>query len=398
MSKKVIQDVFLNLIATALPILILQFVCLPIISNIEGVETFGQILSLISLFTLISFPIGNVLNNINLLNNKKYTDNQLIGDFNFNWILGIFLGGVIISIVYFSFFNSFSWTTLIFLNILTILSLSKEYLVVIFRLSLNFKGILVNSFFICIGYLLGILMYFYFHFWELIYIIGMFFSVMYLIYKANLNKDSFKRTKYYFRTTKDTLILLSSSLLRNSINYADKFVILILLGPKSVSVYYTSSIIGKIILMGVNPINSVILSYLIRKEKLNIKGFLKGFLSIIVISIFSYFLIIFISPFFFRSLYPVLSEEALNIIWITAGIAILNVLSAVLQPYNLRFNNVKWQLHLNLIYAITFFLITIFGSIYWGLGGFVLSVLFSSVIFLILQVVLLINKTINHKV
>ena len=81
MSKKIFGDMTLNLIATAIPIVALQFIFLPILSDQMGGETYGLVITLITIFNVIPASFGNVLNNIRLLYENKYRKNQYTGDF-----------------------------------------------------------------------------------------------------------------------------------------------------------------------------------------------------------------------------------------------------------------------------------------------------------------------------
>lgn len=73
-NKKFLVDSLLNIISAALPLLILQLVSYPLIAKALGGEEYGLIITLISVFTVVSFPLGNVLNNIRLLKDNEYKE------------------------------------------------------------------------------------------------------------------------------------------------------------------------------------------------------------------------------------------------------------------------------------------------------------------------------------
>src|SRR5699024_655563 len=98
-------DILLNIIAVMLPISILQFISLQYIGKVLGSETNGEIVFIISVFTFISFPIGNVLNNVRLLNNEQYEKREITGDFNLLVLYSIIIG--IIMFVAYSTQNNF---------------------------------------------------------------------------------------------------------------------------------------------------------------------------------------------------------------------------------------------------------------------------------------------------
>ena len=80
-KKKLIIDFILNIIATTLPILVIQLCILPLVNKYSPNE-YGLIITYVSLFTIISQPIGGTLDNIKLLAYKNYHDLKEKGDFN----------------------------------------------------------------------------------------------------------------------------------------------------------------------------------------------------------------------------------------------------------------------------------------------------------------------------
>ena len=67
MSKKIINDMLLNLIATAIPVAVLQLIILPMLSNRMGSDEYGLAVTMLSVFNVIPASFGNVLNNIRCL-------------------------------------------------------------------------------------------------------------------------------------------------------------------------------------------------------------------------------------------------------------------------------------------------------------------------------------------
>src|SRR5690625_5386224 len=81
------------------PLIVLQLITFPIISSKVEADQFGEILFFISVFTIISFPIGNVINNVKLLTYSKYSKNNEQGDFGL--IITISIG---LAIIFYTFF------------------------------------------------------------------------------------------------------------------------------------------------------------------------------------------------------------------------------------------------------------------------------------------------------
>ncbi|MFR3912697.1 MAG: hypothetical protein ACLTYB_16425, partial [Clostridium paraputrificum] len=77
--KLIAGDMLLNIVATILPILILQFIILPLLAGSYGQEEYGLILTLISLITLSVQSFSIALSNSRLLMNNEYKDLNIKG-------------------------------------------------------------------------------------------------------------------------------------------------------------------------------------------------------------------------------------------------------------------------------------------------------------------------------
>lgn len=397
-KKSFIIDSLLNIISSALPLLVLQTISLPIIAKELGVFNYGTIITLISGFTIFSFPFGNVLNNIRLLMNKTYIENSLKGDFNLILIVISVISIPLITIFTIFIYPSISIFEISLLIFITVLGLWKEYLIVSFRLKLNYKGILLNNIYMGLGFIVGTLVFSFVGYWQLIYIFGLIFSLIYITNNSSLHREPYRRTSLMGETKKKFIQLYISSLLKNLVVHADKLILLPLVGPVGVGVYYTSTIIGKIISMMINPINSVMLSYLVKTEKIDLKNFFKMFGIATLVGIIGYFVTVFISPYFLNHFYSELANEALNLIYITTAIAVVDVLSTVINPFNLRFNKTIWQIYMSLVHLILYVGFSYYFFETHGLIGFSFGILIAAILKLCLQLsVFLINHHRNYK-
>jgi len=384
-KKKFLIDSLLNIISAALPLLILQLISYPLIARVVGGEEYGLIITLISVITVVSFPLGNVLNNIRLLRDEEYKEANEEGDFN-----PLLLGSSFVSIlliIYISFYidSSLEILDFILLSLITVASLWKEYLIVTFRLVLNYKGILLNNIFMSLGYLIGSGIFLYLGNWQIIYFTGLLFSLIYILRHTSLHKEKFRFSNLFKITASKGLALYIANLLKNVLSYADKLILLPLLGPVTVAIYYSSTILGKIISMMINPVNSVILSYLVKVDNISLKNVIKMFSVSTIIGVFGYILTVWISPYFLGFFYKDWAEESLELVYITTATAIVGVLSTVLQPFNLRFNKISWQIYLSGIHLVAYVALCFYFFQIAGLKGFTFGVLMSTVFKLIMQ-------------
>ena len=394
LKRKIIFDSILNIFASALPILILQIIVLPVLGLHLGEKEYGVAITLISYSMLFSLPFGNVLNNIRLLMDREYKEQALEGDFNillwlsviinsFIMVLGaIFYQVSIIGILLFVIFSSF--------NIL------REYLLVSFRIQLNYKGILINNIILGIGYLIGLMIFIKIGYWQFVYVIGVILSLIYITTNSNLLCEKFKKTKLFKVVTYKVVILFLSTFMKTVLNYADKILLYPLIGPSAVSIYYSATLMGKIVSMAVTPISGVMLSYLAKLKKMKLKDFFVIISVIATIGFLAYFIIIIISEPILNLLYPKWAKESLQLIPITTATAILGVICSIIHPIILRFNHINWQLVINIINLIVYiFCAFVFFNLY-GLIGFCFGLLLASIIKLLTMIIVFIYSYHNN--
>lgn len=388
MKKKFVIDFILNFISTIVPIAVLQLFVLPKVGVALGDIKFGLAVSIISLTTMLSVPIGNVLNNVRLLSNERYKEENLTGDFNLILIYGLVLNFLVVSILGFYYSKSIIDTVLII--IMATLITSRYYFNVGFRLKLSFKNILIENLLLSIGYIIGVLLLIKFGIkWQIIYILGNFISITFVLRKTKLLNEGFGKTKLYKKNIKQTITLFMSVFMKSTIDYADKLIILPLMDAASVSVYYSSSIASKILSLLFASLSNVILSYIVRVKKLK-KSLLNRIVIILfILSIIAYVIIYNLSIPILEFLYPEWAALSIKLIPITTATAIVASVISVLNPFIMKFRTFNWQVILNgstlLIYII---LILVLQNIL-GLTGVALGVLLSNIYKLLFMLILL---------
>ena len=159
MSKKIINDMLLNLIAAAIPIAILQLVILPALSDRMGSNEYGLTITMLSVFNMIPGLLGNVLNNIRLLYENKYRENQYIGDFQIILLIMCVLNAVAMIVLTIYYEKDLKAIDLLLILLISFLWLLKEYYIVAFRIQINYKAIVLNNLIMVIGYGIGFVLY-----------------------------------------------------------------------------------------------------------------------------------------------------------------------------------------------------------------------------------------------
>lgn len=369
-KKKIVFDVGLNIVAKAIPTIVLQLLILPALAEHMSDERYGLLVTILALLNVLPSAMGNVLNNIRLLYDDKYKQEQREGDFNV--ILLVMAGINLIVVALFTFYYEKTVTPLSLLMVLavSVVWLLKEYFIVAFRLRIDYLAILINNILQVLGYGCGYLIFLWLGQWQWIYLTGYIVSLIYIFLRCRLWKEPLKITPLFKNTSIQVLMLLVATLLGRVITYADKMLIYPLLGGAVVSVYYAATVFGKVVSLVITPINAVALTYLSKLQKKADNLFRITLLVGSLVCLIGYFLGVWISRPVLSILYPQFVDEAMNYIWLTTGATVLMVLISIINPFILKFFDMKWQIAISGGTVVVYVAICMTLLHFWGLYGF----------------------------
>lgn len=374
MKKQMIQDMILNIIAVTVPVAVLQLIIYPMTANIIGGDEYGLMLTIYSIWIMISNSLGNVLNNIKLLWNNEYIDRHIQGDFIHLFKKWSVINTFVICIILFCYCKDFNMTHIILGVIISLLIITKAYTEVGFRLVLNYKAIVVNNILQSIGFLLGACITALTGIWETIFVFGYLFSCIFCIIKTKLLSENNNKTELFYLVNNDTNKLIIATIISNMMTYADKLILYPLMGGYYVSIYYTASILGKMIGMLTGPINSVVLSYISRWQS-DKKNVLNKILIIgVVLCIFGYGITLLLSRPIIGLLFPQWVDEVMYYIPVTTLNVLLLALISIISPFVLKFCDMKWQIVINGTGVVVYFGAALFLWKLFGLIGFCIGV------------------------
>lgn len=370
-KKKIIFDMCLNIIAVSIPVGILQLIVYPITADALGADEYGFMLTIYSIWVMVSNSLGNVLNNVRLLHNKDYMEAGLEGDFLILYRRWNILNAIIIALLIFIYSVEFNFVHIILGCVVACLILSKAYLEVAFRIKLNYKAIVISNMLQSFGFLAGCYITIKTGgIWEFIFILGYGASVVFCILNTELLHEKTIRTPFYSKVQKDSHQLVIATIIGNLMNYADKLVLYPLMGGTAVSIYYTATILGKIIGMLTGPINSVVLSYISRWNDSR-KNILNKVLALGIGIIFvGYIVTMSISRPIIGLLFPQWVDEVMVYMPVTTLTVLLLALISIIQPFVLKFCDMKWQIVINSASVAVYFVSALALWNIWGLMGF----------------------------
>ena len=369
-----------------------------------GDESHGVILSVISLIAITAGTFGYAVNCARMLGLEKgYTNN---GDYNLILLAMGFIG----SLIGIGYLFQLGITNPLYLALYVVLmytTMIRYYADVEFRLNVNFFRYMIFYLLISLGYVVGLFVFKVTGIWMLALILGEALAFLYVLIRGSIFRAPFFKPSEHFRPILASIwFLLISTLIENIALHADRIVLLAITGEgQYVSTYYIASLAGKIIAMLTVPINSLIISYLVRyKGGLTKKlwtlvigaalvGGVLGFLGCMLISPILINLLSLPAPmeaikaalgsespikalfdqFFFNK-----SSEAIKYMLPAVLGQIFYFVSSVLTLILLRFKGEKKQFVFNAAYAVEFFAIVIAGTLLGGLNGFVWAIVLAN--------------------
>lgn len=368
-NRKRLGDVCLNIGATALFNMVLQFALYPYFLRCLGEETYGVALSLLSLVAIIAAPFGYAANYSRLVNEKALRPAN--GDYllppiperNTQRLYRYFL-----SLVLRASHPCYHWPY----AALCCFTVFRCYSDVEFKLNVNFLRYFFFYLAISVGYLAGLLVYRWTGQWLTAILTGEILGILYSAFASKIYHRPLRPSQNFGLVCKSIGLLFLSNLLENLTLNADRLLLLAMEGGTAVTIYYTASLFGKVVALLTVPVNSLVISYLIRYDK----GLSKKLWTIFVVCgiggglvctggciLFSHIFIPFLYEELYETVKPFLVPAILS--------QIFYFVSGILLVVLLRFRGEKKQFFLNLIYAVSFFALVIAGTYFYGLEGFV---------------------------
>ena len=250
------------------------------------------------------------------------------------------------------------------------LILLKSYFEVGLRIKLNYVAILFNGLLQSAGFVIGLCVFYFTGVWQAVFIFGFSFCVCFTILKTGMLKEQSKKTMLYDTVNRDVNLYTIATFSNSSMSYADKLVLYPLMGGHVVSIYYTATILGKIVSMVSGPITSVILSYISKWNRDKKSIFSKVLILGGGLAIIGYVITMLISRPVIELLFPQWLDEVMIYIPITTVAIVIQTLNSFLNPFILKFYDIKWQIVINIISVSVYFLGSLILWHFYGMIGF----------------------------
>ena len=380
-NKKKITDLMLSIGATAVFNMVIQFAMYPFLERNLGKENYGVALSVLSIVAILAGTIGTAANYSRMVTNANNGIACTNGDYNIilltlSTVCG--LGGIF----YLRYLGISSALAAVIFVALIVLTALRYYSDVEYKMNSDFMRYMIFYVAISVGYLLGMLVYRMTGEWMLAFVAGEALGVIFVVFQGTIyRKDVLKPSENFVPVCKSMGFLLLSTLIDNLTLNADRLLLMIFAGGSAVSIYYTASLLGKVVAMLSVPINSIIISYLVKYDG----SLTKKFWSVaaggsLILGALAFAGCTIISPFLLNILYPDLKNDIAPYIAPAILGQIFYFVSGVLLVILLKFRGEKKQFLFNAFYALEFMAIVIVGTWLGGLDGFVYTCLAANAI------------------
>lgn len=369
----VIKNIIYSFASFALPTAVLQFIVQPYIANYLGAEENGRYLTIMSLNYFIIGITASVLNTVRLLQQGLYEEKKYKGDFNIIFIVYILLITVTMPVGYYIYSQKFIFTDVCLILVISYLYLYHDYIFCEYRITLKYNKILANNILMTVGYLVGMFFFFLVHKWQIIYISAYTFTAVFDLLNTRFWAEPLRKTPLFKTTTKMVAKLTCSNAIGTVPTYCDKFILYPLLGGESVSVYNSASIVGKILNLVSAPLNSVLLSYIVKVKELKVKIKKIHIMCGIVVAVIAYLACVFLGYPLTSYLYPKWAAESQKYIYFTVAASLFTLFSSIVSVIIVRFYDLKIKAIIETVSLVLYCGASLIGLQCFGLYGFCIA-------------------------
>lgn len=380
-KKKVTFDFIYTVGATVVLNAVLQILVYPLINRIGGQDNLGNVTYYMSIVNIIAISIGSSTCNNRLALLRKYnatnTDYLL-------YILSIMPIGIVAVILFV--YKDLDLLGVLLICLLVSITCLRSYCQVQYRIVLSYEKYFLMFFICSIGYLFGVVVFYFTRCWQLIFIIGELSSCIFVFFTGNVLKFDSK-SENFVKVYKSTIILSLSSCIYEITTNADRLILKNFDSAKSVSLYYTISSVPKLLFMLSLPINNIVLSYVANKKlELNKKSFIKLTIAFSGLGVVFYLGSIVGIPIFMKLLYSDIWEQGKSYVYTIPIIVIIDLICSMIA--NLIFSKFGSKYHLMIFgsFLLYYAPLAIIGTKLNGITGFVQFAIIAEVIKYILVV------------
>lgn len=378
--KSICRDSTWSIAGIVLMNIVAQFVVYPVWNQELGPEDYGNILFLVALTNIIASPMGSACNYVRIARSAvRRTDNS-------GYLYILTLSSLILApvTVLFGILGRTLTTPadILLYALLMVVTVWLNYVDVEYRLTLHY----VRYFFYCVvislGYLAGTLLFTYFHIWTIPLLVGSFAGVIVVFCRGSIFKLTGKRNneEKIQEIWKPVAAMYVTTALSNLIFCADRIVLKYLVNSVAVTTYYLASMLGKTLSLITGPLSSVVIGYLAKyKGKLSVTWMNR----LAVVCLASVPVItgacMLASHIIISILYPQQYAVCVPYFWLANLTQVIYCITNIITIVLLRFYSVRYQVYVNVAYAVVFCVAAIPMTYVGGITGFCWGMLWACI-------------------
>lgn len=381
---KFLKDIFINLVAQSLLLVIQQLLLFPHYEEFLGKKDFGTFLTIFGIINTISIGLGTSFTNLYQRNYNLALDNNSYDSeykkYFYKLIKYFFVCLIPIFLLFRSIYDDF--LVIILAIILTLIITLRIFLIVKYRVQKRFNIILIFNIILSFSYSLLVLfdnidiknVLFYIIIAEII----SFFILLFMSKILLINYE-----KYTFFDKKMLNVLLISGFAGATMTYSDRLLITYLLSGSAVSIFYIATLPSKMLLVPFNMLSSVILSYLADTDVINKK--LKKTISYTmpILCIFIFLISYFVGLIIIKLIYPGYITDIKSIYLIVNISFSLTIFDFVIRSFLVKYFSLKIKAIIDVMALCLFIALSLlFFTLYKNL----FSIAFAQLVTLLLKV------------
>lgn len=362
----------------------LQVLVNPLINKWIGEERFGLYQSLLAVVAIMGNTFGVAANYSRMVRHRENKDRN--SDYNIILIIVAVLCAPV-SIVALFLYHTFSFGTLSLLIPLMIFTVFRYYGDAWYKMNLNYKGFFLYYYIITAGYCIGLIFCKATSDWMPAILLGEFAAFVFLFFTGKIyfnfsaenNSEQIVPSENFKGTVRSVSLLSGNNIISALAQNTDRIILQIASGGTAVTTFYVATLLGKVVSLFTTPLNGVMIGYLTKYDgKITKKMFLifvSALLGIGVVAILGCYIG---SVIFVKIFYADVFESAKPYFLLANAGQVFYFLSNCLSTAILRIANEKYQVYLNLIYAVLFAATVIPMTLSSGLTGLTYSLLIAN--------------------
>lgn len=372
-KKKIFKDIINSGLSMGIYILATHVLFMPFMAKHLSVDMNAELVFFVMVYTILATAFGGTLGTLFQINKKAPMENKNHISSYIRWLQIINIIVAVVVAIILKIYGA-SIVNCIILALITILINTRYYNEACFRDERKFDKLAIYNGIYLISILIGIVVVK--KFIPEIYYFPLMLAETVVVLLQSIDLNIFKNLKLENKKEVKDLAkkhshLTTAELLSTSVSYADKLMILPLLGKEIMNIYYSGTVLSKMIFLVIKPINSVMLAWLTNSKINEPKKLLKKYLNINVLMVlFTFVLSI---PMIYATtwiLYKQNLEVIKTLLVPLSLVSAFSVGSTLLYTMYLKFSDVKNIKYINIATLIIFIIFAVPGAKIYGVIGF----------------------------